>query len=250
MVGFAPMFGASTVRADALDRSPAVRRRRQWFIEHRPHLVESVGPMVIPGANQTLIMGLVRSDQLRRMLAYMLDENEFLSPYGVRAVSRYHAEHPLVLNLGGQEYRLDYEPGESTTNIFGGNSNWRGPVWIPVNFLILSSLRQYHQYYGDDFQVECPTGSGHLMNLAQVADEMGRRLGRIFLRGAGGRRPVFGTCELFNGDPHWRDLIPFYEYFHGDSGRGCGASHQTGWSGLIAPVLISLAEGSEAAGKC
>ena len=249
MVGFAPMFGASTVPSDIFDRYPGFQRRRQWFIEHRPHLVESVGSMVIPGANRTLIIGLVRPDQLRRMLGYMLDEHEFLSPYGVRAVSRYHAEHPLVLNLRGEEYRLDYEPGESTTNLFGGNSNWRGPVWMPVNFLILLSLRQYHCYYGDDFQVECPTGSGHLMNLAQVADELGRRLGHIFLRGADGRRAVFGACELFNSDPYWRDLIPFHEYFHGDSGRGCGASHQTGWSGLIASVLIAQAEGSEASGK-
>jgi hypothetical protein len=198
--------------------------------------------MVVPGANNNLILGLVRPDQLRRMLAYMLDENEFLSPYGVRAVSRYHRDHPLVLNLGGQEYRLDYEPGESITNLFGGNSNWRGPIWMPVNFLILHALKQYHLYYGDRFQVECPTGSGNLKNLDQVAEELGRRLTRIFLLDAEGRRAVFGDCNLFNNDPHWRDLVPFHEYFHGDTGRGCGASHQTGWTGLIAQILIGLGE--------
>jgi hypothetical protein len=230
------------VRPDTFERFPDFQRRRQWFIEHRRDLVASVGPMVVPGANNNLILGLVRPDQLRRMLAYMLDENEFLSPYGVRAVSRYHRDHPLVLNLGGQEYRLDYEPGESITNLFGGNSNWRGPIWMPVNFLILHALKQYHLYYGDRFQVECPTGSGNLKNLDQVAEELGRRLTRIFLLDAEGRRAVFGDCNLFNNDPHWRDLIPFHEYFHGDTGRGCGASHQTGWTGLIAQILIGLGE--------
>jgi hypothetical protein len=179
---------------------------------------------------------------LRRMLAYMLDENEFLSPHGVRAVSRYHKDHPLVLNLGGREYRLDYEPGESRTNLFGGNSNWRGPIWMPVNFLILLALQEYHKYYGDGFQVECPTGSGELKTLGKVGEELARRLASIFLRDADGNRPVFGSCSLFNNDPHWRDLIPFHEYFHGDTGRGCGASHQTGWTGLIAQILIGVGE--------
>ena len=198
--------------------------------------------MVAPGANNNLILGLVRPDQLRRMLGYMLDENEFLSPYGVRAVSRYHRDHPLVLNLAGQEYRLDYEPGESRTNLFGGNSNWRGPIWMPVNFLILHALKQYHLYYGDTFKVECPTGSGNMKNLGQVAEELARRLTHIFLLDAEGKRAVFGGCKLFNDDPHWRDLVPFHEYFHGDTGRGCGASHQTGWTGVIAQILIALGE--------
>jgi hypothetical protein len=244
MVGFVPMFGASTVPADTFDRYPDFQRRRQWFIEHRPDLVESVGPMVVPGANNTLILGLVRPDQLRRMLTYMLDENEFFSPFGVRAVSRYHKDHPLILNLDGQESRLDYEPGESITNIFGGNSNWRGPIWMPVNFLIIFALQQYHLYYGDAFQVECPTGSGKMMNLKQVAEELAQRLARIFLRRKDGSRPVFGSQPIFNTDPYWRDLVPFHEYFHGDTGRGCGASHQTGWTGLIAQILIDLGEHS------
>jgi Glycosyl hydrolase family 63 C-terminal domain len=159
----------------------------------------------------------------------------------LRAVSRYHQDHPLVFHLDEQEYRLDYEPGESQTNLFGGNSNWRGPIWWPVNFLILSALRQYHLYYGDDFKVECPTGSGINKNLNEVAEELTQRLARIFLLNAEGRRAVFGECQLFNRDPHWRDLIPFYEYFHGDTGRG--ASHQTGWTGLIAEVLGTLGGG-------
>jgi hypothetical protein len=244
MVGFVPLFGATVVNADSCQRHPAFNRRRQWFIEHRPDLVESVGPMVTPGIHNTLILGLVRTDQLRRMLAYMLDEREFLSPYGVRAVSRYHQDHPLVLQLNSQEHRLDYEPGESTTDLFGGNSNWRGPIWMPVNFLIIQALREYHRYYGSSFQVECPTGSGQMRKLEQVAMELARRLERIFLRDAEGKRPVFGSCRLFNEDPNWRDFIPFYEYFHGDTGRGCGASHQTGWTGLIAQILIGLRDAS------
>jgi hypothetical protein len=242
MVGFVPMFGASTVAADTFDRYPDFQRRRQWFIEHRPDLIESVGAMVVPGPNKNLILGLVRTDQLRRMLTYMLDENEFLSPYGVRAVSRYHKDHPLILSLDGEEFRLDYEPGESLTNLFGGNSNWRGPIWLPVNFLILMALKQYHLYYGDEFKVECPTGSGKMKTLGQVAEELEHRLKRIFLRDQDGNRPVFGSCRLFNADPHWRDLVPFHEYFHGDTGRGCGASHQTGWTGLIAQILVDLGE--------
>jgi len=240
MVGFVPLFGAVAVVADMCQRHPAFNRRRQWFIEHRPDLIESVGPMVTPGVHNTLILGLVRTDQLRRMLAYMLDEKEFLSPYGVRSVSRYHLAHPLVLQLDGQEHRLDYEPGESTTNLFGGNSNWRGPIWFPVNFLIIQALREYHRYYGNSFQVECPTGSGQMKTLEEVAAELAHRLTRIFLRGADGKRPVFGSVNLFNDDPNWRDFIPFYEYFHGDTGRGCGASHQTGWTGLVAQILFGL----------
>jgi hypothetical protein len=238
MVGFAPLFGASAVPADSCRRHQAFERRRRWFVEHRPDLIESVGSMVTPGANDTVVIALVRPDQLRRMLAYLLDEKEFLSPFGVRAVSRFHQDQPLILHLNGQEYRLDYEPGESQTNLFGGNSNWRGPVWIPVNFLIVSSLRQFYRYYGNDFRVECPTGSGNLMNLNEVARELSRRLTRIFLLDGEEKRAVFGDCTLFNHDPHWRDLIPFHEYFHGDTGRGCGASHQTGWTGLIAQVLM------------
>ncbi|MBE2225522.1 MAG: glucosidase, partial [Anaerolineae bacterium] len=181
-------------------------------------------------------------DQFRQILQYMLDEDEFLSPHGIRAVSKYHDAHPLVINVAGQEYRLDYEPGESTNNLFGGNSNWRGPIWMPVNYLILNALSHYHPFYGDAFQIECPTHSGNLMNLDEVSVEISRRLASIFLRDENGRRAVFGENELFQNDPYWRDLIPFHEYFHGDTGRGCGASHQTGWTGLIAHIIVEWGE--------
>jgi Glycosyl hydrolase family 63 C-terminal domain len=242
MVGFVPMFGGTTVAAGTFDRYPDFQRRRQWFVDHRPDLMDSVQPMITPGENGCLLLGVVRKDQLRHMLSYMLDENEFFSPYGVRSVSRYHQNHPLVLHLSGQEYRLDYEPGESTTELFGGNSNWRGPIWMPVNHLILLALRQYHRYYGDTFKIECPTGSGNLKTLGEIARELARRLASLFRRDVNGKRPAFGDNDLFNNDPNWRDLIPFNEYFHGDTGRGCGASHQTGWTGLVAQILIDLGE--------
>ena len=240
MVGFVPLFGASTVDAGTFNQFPGFHRRRQWFIDHRPDLIQSVQPMVTAGPTGKLILGMVREDQLRRMLACMLDENEFLSPFGIRAVSKYHEKHPLILHLNGDTYRLDYEPGESRTDLFGGNSNWRGPIWMPVNFLILLALKQFHEYYGDAFKIECPTGSGNRMNLSEVADELSRRLCSIFRRDSEGKRAVFGDCDLFNKSPDWRDLVPFHEYFHGDTGRGCGASHQTGWTGLIAQLLIGL----------
>jgi hypothetical protein len=167
----------------------------------------------------------------------MLDEDEFLSPYGIRSLSRFHEKNPYVMSVGGQEYRVGYLPAESDTGMFGGNSNWRGPIWMPVNALILRSLLAYHAYYGDGFTIECPTGSGNRMNLFQVAEEIGRRLGNIFLRGADGKRPVYGGTEKFQDDPHWRDAVLFYEYFHGDNGAGLGASHQTGWTGVIARIL-------------
>ena len=243
MVGFVPMFGAATVPADTFERYPEFNRRREWFIAHRPDLVDAVGPMVVPGPNDNLILGLVRPDQLRRMLSVMLDEDEFLSPYGVRSVSRYHKDHPLVLQLDGQEYRLDYEPGESQTDLFGGNSNWRGPIWMPVNFLILMALRAVPRLLRRRLPGRMPDRLGPPDEPGRRSlEELRRRLARIFLRDGEGRRAVFGSCELFNTDPHWRDLIPFHEYFHGDTGRGCGASHQTGWTGLIAEVLFNLHE--------
>jgi hypothetical protein len=167
----------------------------------------------------------------------MLDEKEFLSPFGIRSLSRYHEENPYVINVGGQEYRVAYLPAESDTGMFGGNSNWRGPIWMPVNALIVRALLQYYMYYGEDFKIECPTGSGRMMTLYQVAEEISRRIGNIFLREKDGRRPVYGSTEIFQKDPHWRDLILFYEYFHGDNGAGLGANHQTGWSGLVARAM-------------
>jgi len=167
----------------------------------------------------------------------MLDENEFLSEFGIRSLSRFHEKHPYVMNVGGQEYRVNYLPAESDTGMFGGNSNWRGPIWMPVNGLILRALLQYYLYYGDDFKVECPTGSGRLMTLYQVAEELSRRLANIFLKDKNGRRPVYGGTQKFQDDPHWRDCVLFYEYFHGDNGAGLGASHQTGWTGIVARLM-------------
>ena len=182
-------------------------------------------------------LDFLNEHKLRRVLAKMLDENEFLSEFGIRSLSRFHAEHPYVFHAGGQEYRVAYLPAESDTGMFGGNSNWRGPIWMPVNGLIIRALLQYFGYYGNDFKVECPTGSGRLMTLYQVAEEISNRLANIFLKGKDGRRPVYGGSEKFQNDPHWRDLILFYEYFHGDNGAGLGASHQTGWTGIVARGL-------------
>ncbi len=183
------------------------------------------------------LLSIVNEEKLRRVLAKMLDENEFLSPYGLRSVSRYHAEHPYVISAGGQVNQVSYPPAESDSGLFGGNSNWRGPVWMPVNVLVIRALLRYHEYYGDHFTIECPTGSGRLMTLWQVAEELARRLTAIFLRDTEGRRPVYGGTRKFQEDPHWRDYLSFNEYFHGDNGAGLGASHQTGWTGVIARIM-------------
>ena len=182
-------------------------------------------------------MGLVNPARLRRILTRMLDENEFLSPYGIRSLSRYHAEHPYVFSVEGRQYQVSYLPAESDSGMFGGNSNWRGPIWMPVNALIIRALLHYYAYYGDNFKIECPTGSGKLMNLFEVASEIANRLTRIFLRDETGRRPVFGGAEKFQRDLYWRDNLLFYEYFHGDNGAGIGASHQTGWTGVVATLI-------------
>ena len=204
-----------------------------------PDLLDTVHPTGPGhfGVGERGILGLVNQDRLRRILSRMLDEDEFLSPYGIRALSRHHAEHPFVFLVQGQEYRVNYLPAESDTGMFGGNSNWRGPIWMPVNALLVRALLQYYLYYGDLFKVECPTGSGNLMNLFEVSREIANRLTRIFLRDPSGRRPVFGGSETFQTDPHWRDHLLFYEYFHGDNGAGIGASHQTGWTGVVAKLI-------------
>jgi hypothetical protein len=193
------------------------------------------------GEKDRVLASILPETKLRRVLARMLDENEFLSPFGIRSLSRHHAEHPYVFHAGGQEYRVSYLPSESDTGMFGGNSNWRGPIWMPVNALIVRALLQYYTYYGDHFKVECPTGSGQMMNLYQVAEDIARRLAGIFLRNESGQRPVYGGASKFQDDPHWRDLILFYEYFHGDNGAGLGASHQTGWTGVVARLMYLFA---------
>jgi hypothetical protein len=189
------------------------------------------------GVAERGIMALVTPERLRRILSKMLDENEFFGPYGIRSLSKFHEQHPYVLNVQGQEYRVDYLPAESNTGMFGGNSNWRGPVWMPVNALIIRALLNFYLYYGDNFKIECPTGSGKLMNLFEVSREISTRLTSIFLRDEQGRRPVYGGTEKFQNDPYWHDNILFYEYFHGDNGAGLGASHQTGWTGLVAKII-------------
>jgi hypothetical protein len=242
MVGLIPLFGVETLEPEMVDRLPGFRRRMEWFLENRPDLTDNVACMRTPGHGERRLLSIVDGDRLRRVLKLMLDENEFLSPYGIRALSRFHRDHPYILDANGHEYRVDYEPAESTTGLFGGNSNWRGPIWFPVNYLIIESLQKFHHYLGDDYTVECPTGSGQMMTLWEVAAELSRRLTRIFLRGADGQRPVYGGTTKLQTDPHWRDLILFHEYFHGDNGAGIGASHQTGWTGLVAKLLQQSGE--------
>jgi hypothetical protein len=241
LVGLMPLLAVETIEPDLLDRLPNFRRRMDWFLDHRPDLASLVSRWQEPGLGERRLLTLVRGHRMKRLLKRMLDPEEFLSAYGIRAISRYHLEHPYQLDLSGASYEVRYEPGESSTGLFGGNSNWRGPIWFPINFLLVEAIQKFHHYYGDDFLVECPTGSGRTLTLWQIAAELSRRLESIFLRGSGGRRPVFGQVELFQSDPHWRDLVPFHEYFHGDSGRGVGASHQTGWTAVVAKLLEQTA---------
>ncbi len=236
MVGLIPLFAVETLDSSLIDRLPRFKHRMQWFLENRPEFSQHVETQTYEGGVRRFL-SLVNRHRLRSVMRYLLDENEFLSPYGIRALSRYHKEHPYVLNVMGHEHRVDYEPAESSTPQFGGNSNWRGPIWFPVNFLLIESLQKFHYFLGDHYQVECPFGSGRQATLWQVARELSQRLIGIFVRDAEGRRPVFGGEQLFQQDPQWRDHLLFYEYFHGDNGAGIGASHQTGWTGLVAKLI-------------
>ena len=246
MVGLVPLFAVQTLEPDVLDRLPGFKRRLDWFVENRPDLTVNAACMKTPGMRERRLLSIVDGDKLRHVLHYMLDESEFLSSYGVRALSRFHYDNPYVLSVNGMEHRVDYQPAESRSGLFGGNSNWRGPIWFPMNFLLIESLQKFHHYLGEDFKVEFPTGSGNMLSLAEVAAEISRRLNRIFLRGESGRRPVAGDLEVFQTDPHWRDLVLFHEYFHGDSGAGVGANHQTGWTALVAKLLAQSGESREA----
>ena len=239
MVGLLPLCATSVIEPWQRDRVPRVTNVLKERLKRMPELRGSIHPTGVDhlGYGGRGIIALVNPQRLRRILSRMLDENEFFSPYGIRALSRYHAEHPYVFNVKGQDYRVNYLPAESDTGMFGGNSNWRGPVWMPVNELLIRALLSFYLYYGDDFKIECPTGSGKLMNLFEVAREISNRLTRIFLRDRSGRRPVYGGTEKFQTDPHWKDYILFYEYFHGDNGAGLGASHQTGWTGGVAKLI-------------
>lgn len=242
MVGLIPLFAVETLEPEVVDALPGFKRRLLWFIENRPEFRRHVCSTSLPDGSVRRMLSIVDQEQLPRVMKYMLDEEEFLSTYGIRALSKYHQEHPYVLKLNGNEHRVDYEPAESKTGMFGGNSNWRGPIWFPVNFLLIESLQKFHHFFGDHLTVECPTGSGSQQTLWQVAAEISRRLNRIFLRDPSGHRPVYGGVAMFQNDPHWRDYLLFHEYFHGDNGAGLGASHQTGWTGLVTKLLEQSGE--------
>lgn len=242
MVGLIPLFAVETLDSDLLNELPDFKKRMEWFIDNRPDLTDNIACMRTKGMGERRLMAIVFQARLQSVLKYMLDENEFLSPYGIRAISRYHKDNPYIIHVNGNEYRVDYEPAESSTGLFGGNSNWRGPIWMPVNYLLIESLQKFHHYFGDNFKVEFPTGSGNMLNLWDVSAELSRRLSHIFLKDEQGKRPFNGSVEKFQTDPHFRDYALFYEYFHGDNGRGVGASHQTGWTGLVAKLLQQSGE--------
>jgi hypothetical protein len=241
LVGLLPLLAVQAIEPEDLERFPELQRSIEWFIEHRTDLRDSVTSMESEGIGARRLLAIVGRERLVRVLEKMLDEERFFSAYGVRAVSRTHRDHPYVLTIEGREYRVDYEPAESTSGLFGGNSNWRGPVWFPINYLLVEALQKFHYYYGDDLKVECPSGSGHMMTLWEVASELSHRLLDIF-RNDGGRRAVFGGEPRFQTDPHFKDYVLFYEYFHGDNGAGIGASHQTGWTALVAKLIQQCAE--------
>jgi mannosylglycerate hydrolase MGH1-like protein/glycosyl hydrolase family 63 len=242
MVGLIPLFGVETLEPEVIDKLPGFKRRMQWFIDNHPDVPDHIDVSQSSPRGTRLLLSLVSKKQLGRVLSRMLDESEFLSPYGIRALSRYHKEHPYELRFNGTVNSVNYEPAESATGTFGGNSNWRGPIWFPVNYLLVESLQKYHHYYGEDFKLPFPTASNNQANLWQVAAEISRRLTHIFLRDDKGRRPVYGDAEIFQSDPYWRDLVLFYEFFNGDNGAGLGANHQTGWTGLVAKMIQQSGE--------
>ncbi|MBR8833787.1 MAG: glucosidase [Stigonema ocellatum SAG 48.90 = DSM 106950] len=242
LVGLMPLCAVSILEPETLERFPGFRQRTEWFIQNRPDLTQNIACMQKQGIGERRLLAITSPDKLRRILQKMLDATEFFSPYGIRSVSKIHQSHPYILTVDGQQYRVDYEPAESTTEMFGGNSNWRGPVWFPINYLLLKSLQKFHHYFGDDFKIECPTGSGQMMTLQEVAIELAQRLVQIFLTDTSGRRPFYGGTEKFQTDPNWHDLILFNEYFHGENGAGIGASHQTGWTGLVAQLIQQCGE--------
>jgi len=244
LVGLIPMLAVQTLEPDVLNRLDGFNRRLMWFVHHRRDLTSNVACMRTPGDEERRLLSILDGDRLRRVLRIMLDEREFLSPYGIRSISRAHRDEPYSLQINGTTYTVPYEPAESSTGLFGGNSNWRGPIWFPINYLLIEALQKFHRYFGDGFTVECPTGSGRMMTLEEVASDLSRRLNRIFLRDASGERPVYGSNHTFQRDPHWNDLILFHEYFHGDTGAGVGASHQTGWTALVAKLLQQSGEES------
>ena len=243
LVGLIPLLAVETLEQDIVDRLPGFQRRMQWFIDNHPDIPNHIETQQTAKQGTRRLLSLVNREQLESTLRYLLDESEFLSPHGIRAISRFHKDHPYIMQVNDSKHRVDYEPAESSTGLFGGNSNWRGPVWFPINFLLIEALQKFHHFYGKELQAELPTGSGKKASLWEAAAEISRRLTRIFLRAKDGKRPVYGGLELFQNDPHWRELIYFHEYFHGDNGAGIGASHQTGWTGLVAKLIEQSGEG-------
>jgi hypothetical protein len=237
MVGLIPLFAVETLEPKLLQQLPAFKARMDWYLNYRPDLAKLVSHWQERGAGERSLLSLLRGHRMKCLLRRMLDETEFLSEHGLRALSKIYGAQPYRLKFDGVEREVTYWPGESGGGLFGGNSNWRGPVWMPLNFLIIESLQKFHHYYGDDFKVECPAGSGKFITILEAADELTRRLTRLFLKNGDGERPVLKYHPKLAGDPHFKDYVLFHEYFHGDNGRGCGASHQTGWSGLVAKLL-------------
>ena len=240
LVGLLPLIAVEVLDEERLQRLPGFSKRLDWFVRYKHSLSKGVA-LGRSNSRRKLLLAIPTRERLQRVLRYLLDEAEFLSPYGIRSLSRHHERHPFELPLDGVVHRVAYEPGESTTRLFGGNSNWRGPVWFPTNYLLIEALERYHHFYGDEFKVEFPTGSGRLMTLQQVANALEERLAALFLRGPDGRRPALGADERFVSDPNWRELVLFHEYFHADTGRGCGASHQTGWTALVVRAIEDMA---------
>ena len=250
LVGLLPLFAVETIEPDMIDDMAIFDRRLHWFVNNRPHLTGNMASVDVPGLGRRRLLSILTRERLLRVLKVMLNEQEFLSEYGIRSVSKFHQEQPYTFHVGGQAHTVDYQPAESTSGLFGGNSNWRGPIWFPINYLIIESLQKFHHYYGDDLQVECPTGSGRWMTLDEVATELSRRLIRLFLANGEGERPLYGGQGIFHHDPHWRDLVLFPEYFHGDNGAGLGASHQTGWTGLVAKLIQQSGADMDSPERC
>jgi hypothetical protein len=237
LVGLIPLFAVEVLDASVFARLPSFTRRALWFLEHRPQLARLVSRWHDPSAGDKHLLSLLRGHRMKRLLSRMLDPTAFLSDYGVRSLSKFHQAHPYVFEYAGNSISVGYVPGEARSGLFGGNSNWRGPVWFPVNYLVIEALQRFHSYYGDEFRVECPAGSGNLLHLGEVAAELAQRLCRLFLPDAAGRRPYLGDSPIEQSNPNFRDNLLFYEFFDGDTGRGLGAAHQTGWTGLVAPLL-------------
>jgi hypothetical protein len=238
LVGLMPLIAVETIGQTTLDQLGGFARSIDWLLSHRPNLASNIASIQVPGYGSAHLFAMPTEERLRRVLSYMLDEDEFLSPYGIRSLSKVH-ETPYEIALGGERFSIQYWAGESHSGLFGGNSNWRGPIWFPINYLLIEALRKYHRYYGKGFKVECPTRSGNQLTLDEIANELSRRLTTLFLRDKHGKRPMAGDTPMQN-DPHWRDHLLFHEYFHGDNGTGLGASHQTGWTGLVAELMGRL----------